>query len=69
MEIGSDEVAGWKQNVIESPESDRQTHHGHINTERIGVGTALKKESTDEAESTRLRFSRQRLFVKPRARY
>jgi hypothetical protein len=65
--IGSDEVAGLEaKTLLNPPEIDRQTHHGHINTERIGFGTALKKESTDEAESTNL-FSAGTAFVKPRA--
>ena len=65
--IGSDEVAGLEaKTLLNPPEIDRQTHHGHVNTERIGFGTALKKESTDESESTNL-FSAGTAFVKPRA--
>jgi serine/threonine protein kinase len=63
---GDEEVALEAKTLLNPPESDHQNQHRQVNTERAAWGTALKKESSGDAESTNL-FSAGTVTGKPRA--
>ncbi|HET6862917.1 MAG TPA: protein kinase [Pyrinomonadaceae bacterium] len=63
---GDEEVALEAKTLLNPSESDHQNQHRQVNTERAALGTALKKESTADAESTKL-FSAGTVTEKPRA--